>query len=214
MIAVELSDGKEQIFIGTRDGMAIRFDETDVRPMGRSAYGVRGITLREDDEVVAMEVVREGGTLLTVAQNGYGKRTGLEEYRLQSRGGVGIINIQTSRPQRQGRRHRLRARRRRADADLAAGHDPADEGRRHPHHRPRHPGRPADRDGRGRRGRLGGEAGGAKEDDEGPKAARAPETARQRTSDSGSVRSPAPGALQARLELGELRQQLLLARPC
>jgi DNA gyrase subunit A len=96
VIAVELSDGKEQIFIGTRDGMAIRFDETDVRPMGRSAYGVRGITLREGDEVVAMEVVREGGTVLTVAQNGYGKRTGLEEYRLQSRGGVGIINIQTS----------------------------------------------------------------------------------------------------------------------
>jgi len=96
VIAVELSDGKEQIFLGTRDGMAIRFDETDVRPMGRNAYGVRGISLRDDDEVVAMDVVHEGGTLLTVAQNGYGKRTGLEEYRLQSRGGVGIINIQTS----------------------------------------------------------------------------------------------------------------------
>jgi DNA gyrase subunit A len=96
VIAVELSDGKEQIFIGTSDGKAIRFDETDVRPMGRNAYGVRGISLREGDEVVAMEVVREGGTVLTVAQNGYGKRTGLEEYRLQSRGGVGIINIQTS----------------------------------------------------------------------------------------------------------------------
>jgi DNA gyrase subunit A len=96
VIAIELSDGKEQVFIGTRDGMAIRFAEEDVRPMGRSAYGVRGIALRDDDEVVAMEVVREGGTMLTVAQNGYGKRTGLEEYRLQSRGGVGIINIQTS----------------------------------------------------------------------------------------------------------------------
>src|SRR5262249_40984271 len=90
------SDGTEQIFLGTRDGMAIRFQETDVRPMGRTAYGVRGISLREADEVVAMEIVREGGTLLTVAQNGYGKRTGLDEYRLQSRGGVGIINIQTS----------------------------------------------------------------------------------------------------------------------
>jgi DNA gyrase subunit A len=96
VIAVELSDGKEQIFLGTRDGMAIRFDETDVRAMGRGAYGVRGITLRGDDEVVAMEIVREGGTLLTVAQNGYGKRTELDEYRLQSRGGVGTINIQTS----------------------------------------------------------------------------------------------------------------------
>jgi DNA gyrase subunit A len=96
VIAVELSDGKEQIFLGTRDGMAIRFEESGVRPMGRTAYGVRGISLRENDEVVAMEVVREGGTLLTVAQNGYGKRTELDEYRLQSRGGVGIINIQTS----------------------------------------------------------------------------------------------------------------------
>ena len=96
VIAVEMSDGKGQIFLGTRDGMAIRFEETDVRPMGRTAYGVRGISLRENDEVVAMEVVREGGTLLTVAQNGYGKRTELDEYRLQSRGGVGIINIQTS----------------------------------------------------------------------------------------------------------------------
>ncbi len=96
VIAVELSDGHEQIFLGTRDGMAIRFEETDVRPMGRAAYGVRGISLRDDDEVVAMEVVHEGGTLLTVAQNGYGKRTELDEYRLQTRGGVGIINIQTS----------------------------------------------------------------------------------------------------------------------
>ena len=96
VIAVELSDGKEQIFIGTRDGMAIRFDEADVRGMGRTAYGVRGITLREGDEIVGMEVVRPGGTILTVAQNGYGKRTDLEEYRLQSRGGVGIINIQSS----------------------------------------------------------------------------------------------------------------------
>jgi len=96
VIAVEMSDGTEQIFLGTRDGMAIRFEETDVRPMGRTAYGVRGISLRDDDEVVAMEVVRQGGTLLTVAQSGYGKRTELDEYRLQSRGGVGIINIQTS----------------------------------------------------------------------------------------------------------------------
>jgi DNA gyrase subunit A len=96
VIAVEISDGKEQVFIGTSDGMAIRFDETDVRATGRGTFGVRGITLRDGDEVVAMEVVREGGTVLTVAQNGYGKRTGLEEYRLQSRGGVGIINIQTS----------------------------------------------------------------------------------------------------------------------
>jgi DNA gyrase subunit A len=96
VIAVELSDGTEQIVIGTRDGMAIRFEETNVRCMGRTAYGVRGITLREDDEVVGMEVVRPGGTVLTVAQNGYGKRTELDEYRITARGGYGIINIQTS----------------------------------------------------------------------------------------------------------------------
>ncbi len=96
VIAVELSSGSDQVFIGTRNGMAIRFEETDVRSMGRTAYGVRGISLRDDDEVVAMEIVRDGGTLLTVAQNGYGKRTGLDEYRLQSRGGVGTINIQVS----------------------------------------------------------------------------------------------------------------------
>ena len=96
VIAVELSDGTAQIFIGTRNGMAIRFEETDVRSMGRTAYGVRGISLRDDDEVVGMEVVRPGGTVLTVAQNGYGKRTELDEYRLTSRGGLGIINIQTS----------------------------------------------------------------------------------------------------------------------
>jgi DNA gyrase subunit A len=96
VIAVEMSGGQDQIFLGTRDGMAIRFDESDVRPMGRTAYGVRGISLREGDEVVAMEIVREGGTVLSVAQNGYGKRTELEEYRVQTRGGVGIINIQTS----------------------------------------------------------------------------------------------------------------------
>jgi len=96
VIAVEQSNGTDQIFLGTRDGMAIRFDETDVRAMGRGAYGVKGITLREGDEVVGMEVVRSGGTVLTVARNGYGKRTDLDEYRIQSRGGVGIINIQAS----------------------------------------------------------------------------------------------------------------------
>ena len=108
-----------------------------------------------------MEVVREGGTLLTVAQNGYGKRTGLEEYRLQSRGGVGIINIQTT--DRNGK-----------VVGIAYVHDDDElmlisqqgmilrhEGRRHPTHRPRDPGRAADRDGRRRRGRLGRQAGGA-----------------------------------------------------
>jgi DNA gyrase subunit A len=96
VITVLVSDGKGEIFIGTRNGMAIRFPEDDVRPMGRTAYGVRGITLRDDDVVVAMEVVQPGGTLLTVTERGYGKRTEMEEYRVQSRGGVGVINISTS----------------------------------------------------------------------------------------------------------------------
>ena len=107
VMAVRMTDGQGEIFIGTRgtgdgNGMAIRFPETDVRAMGRAAYGVRGISLRDGDEVVAMEIVRpDGGTLLTVTENGYGKRTEIEEYRVQSRGGMGIINIQTS--QRNGR---------------------------------------------------------------------------------------------------------------
>jgi DNA gyrase subunit A len=101
LMAAQITDGTGEIFIGTRDGVAIRFPESDVRPMGRAAYGVKGITLREGDEVVAMEVVRPGSTLLTVTEHGYGKRTELDEYRVQSRGGVGIINIQTT--ERNGR---------------------------------------------------------------------------------------------------------------
>ncbi|MEZ5416342.1 MAG: DNA gyrase subunit A [Vicinamibacterales bacterium] len=94
VIAAMISDGRSEIFMGTRDGMAIRFPEEDVRPMGRTAYGVRGISLREGDEVVAMEVVQTGGTLLTVTTLGYGKRTPLDEYRVQSRGGLGLKNLE------------------------------------------------------------------------------------------------------------------------
>ena len=101
LMSAQITDGTGEIFIGTKHGLAIRFPESDVRPMGRTAYGVRGISLREQDQVVAMEVVRPGSTLLTVTENGYGKRTELDEYRVQSRGGVGIINIQTS--ERNGR---------------------------------------------------------------------------------------------------------------
>ena len=96
LMEVQVSDGNGEVFIGTSDGMAIRFNETDVRPMGRTGYGVRGISLREGDTVVAMEVLKPGGTILTVTEQGYGKRTELDEYRVQSRGGIGIINIQTS----------------------------------------------------------------------------------------------------------------------
>ena len=96
VIAVQVTDGTGEVFIGTRNGMAIRFEETGVRPTGRTAYGVRGITLRDDDYVVAMAVVKPGGTLLTVTERGYGKRTEIDEYRLTSRGGFGVINISAS----------------------------------------------------------------------------------------------------------------------
>ncbi len=101
VIAATPTDGTGDILLGTKAGMAIRFAETDVRPMGRTAAGVRGISLRKGDEVVAMERLTPGATLLTVTENGYGKRTELGEYRVQSRGGVGIINIQTT--ERNGR---------------------------------------------------------------------------------------------------------------
>ena len=96
VIAAQVTDGSAEMFIGTRGGMAIRFPEAGVRPMGRAAYGVKGITLRGDDYVVAMEAVRPGGTLLTVTEQGFGKRTEIDEYRVQSRGGVGVINIATT----------------------------------------------------------------------------------------------------------------------
>src|SRR5438552_1994577 len=95
LIEAVLTAGKDEILLATRDGMAIHFSEEDVRPMGRGAYGVKGIELETGDEVVALEVVSTG-TVLTVTANGYGKRTALEEYRVQSRGGKGIINIKTT----------------------------------------------------------------------------------------------------------------------
>jgi DNA gyrase subunit A len=96
LIEAVLTSGADEILLATRDGMAIHFSEEDVRPMGRAAYGVKGIELEEGDEVVALEVVAAGGTVLTVTENGYGKKTALDEYRVQSRGGKGLINIKTS----------------------------------------------------------------------------------------------------------------------
>ncbi|MEO6410774.1 MAG: DNA gyrase C-terminal beta-propeller domain-containing protein, partial [Burkholderiaceae bacterium] len=96
VIDVQLSDGQSEIFIGTRDGKAIRFGENDVRSMGRTAYGVRGIQLREGDEVVAMQVAKPGGTLLTVTEKGYAKNTLLDEYRVTGRGGLGVKNVEVT----------------------------------------------------------------------------------------------------------------------
>lgn len=94
LIAVKISDGKNDLLISTKNGMAIRFPETEARSLGRQAVGVRGIKLRDDDAVVSMEVLNDTeATILTVTQNGYGKKTALEEYRSQARGGLGIITI-------------------------------------------------------------------------------------------------------------------------
>lgn len=90
LIRVKLTDGNNEIVIGTCQGMAIRFEETDVRPMGRTAHGVRGIHLRGDDYVIGMSTIREDSDLLAVTENGYGKRTDFSEYRVQTRGGFGI----------------------------------------------------------------------------------------------------------------------------
>jgi DNA gyrase subunit A len=96
VIAARRTEGSHEIVLATRQGVAIRFAESDVRPTGRTAYGVRGISLREGDKVVGLNTVTPGGAVLTVTAHGYGKRTLLEEYRLQSRGGYGVINIQTT----------------------------------------------------------------------------------------------------------------------
>jgi DNA gyrase subunit A len=96
LIGVGITKGEDHIFLGTRSGLCIRFSETDIRPVGRVARGVKGVELRGDDAVVAMEVLAEGASILAVTENGYGKRTPLSAYRLQRRGGKGVINIRTT----------------------------------------------------------------------------------------------------------------------
>ncbi|MBK9707790.1 MAG: DNA gyrase subunit A [Acidobacteria bacterium] len=96
LITVELTDGNKKIFIGTNDGMAICFEEDAVRDMGRQARGVRGITLKEGDFVVSVVAVNGDEQMLTVTRNGFGKQTSLTEYRVQSRGGKGVINMKTT----------------------------------------------------------------------------------------------------------------------
>ncbi|WP_066310728.1 DNA gyrase subunit A [Bacillus sp. FJAT-29814] len=90
LISARLTDGSKEIIIGTKNGMLIRFPETDVRSMGRTATGVKGITLDSGDEVIGMEVLEEDNDILIVTKNGYGKRTPAAEYRIQGRGGKGI----------------------------------------------------------------------------------------------------------------------------
>ena len=94
LVSVRETDGSQKILIATHDGMAVVFDENDVRPMGRSAMGVRGIRLREGDYVVGAARAREGKSVLTITEKGYGKRSPVEEYRNTNRGGLGIKNDQ------------------------------------------------------------------------------------------------------------------------
>ena len=98
LIGVDLTDGQREILLGTKQGITIRFKEEDVRAMGRTAHGVRGITLEAGDEVIGMETITPDSTtaILTVTEGGYGKRTPVNEYRVQGRGGKGIISVKTT----------------------------------------------------------------------------------------------------------------------
>jgi DNA gyrase subunit A len=98
LIGVQVTDGQREILLGTKQGITIRFSESDVRPMGRTAYGVKGITLEEGNEVIGMETMTPDSTtaILTVTEGGYGKRTPVGEYRIQGRGGKGIISVKTT----------------------------------------------------------------------------------------------------------------------
>jgi DNA gyrase subunit A len=107
LVGVRITDGNQIVFVGTHDGMAIRFEESDVRSMGRPAYGVRGINLRKDDYVVGVAVTpkertqgaggkQDASLILSVTENGYGKRTDVDAYRLTGRGGKGVINLKAT----------------------------------------------------------------------------------------------------------------------
>ncbi|GGK33596.1 DNA gyrase subunit A [Caldalkalibacillus thermarum] len=98
LISVRLTDGQQEIIMGTKKGMAIRFSEQEVRVMGRAAAGVKGITLRPDDEVIDMDVVKKDHDVMIVSRNGYGKRTSIDEYRIQSRGGIGLKSYNVTEP--------------------------------------------------------------------------------------------------------------------
>jgi len=96
LIGVKLTDGTREVILGTRDGMAIAFAEDDVRSMGRTAHGVRGIRLNKEDKVIGMDNLKKNGDVLSVTEAGYGKRTPTTEYRSQTRGGKGLINLKVT----------------------------------------------------------------------------------------------------------------------
>jgi DNA gyrase subunit A len=96
LVDVVITNGSDHIMLLADSGKSVRFSETDVRSMGRTAGGVRGIRIAEDQEVIAMIKVEEGGSILTSTENGYGKRTGVDDYPLKGRGGQGVISIKTN----------------------------------------------------------------------------------------------------------------------
>ncbi|MEJ2613367.1 MAG: DNA gyrase subunit A [Ignavibacteriaceae bacterium] len=96
LIEVKMTDGTNDIVLGTRNGFAIRFNEKDVRDMGRTATGVRGVKLGKDDKVVGLLVIKRQGTILVVTEKGYGKRSDINDYRITRRGGKGVITVKTS----------------------------------------------------------------------------------------------------------------------
>ncbi len=96
LISARITDGTMNVFIGAANGKSIRFHESDVRPSGRTAMGVRGMRQGADDRIIGMEVLSHGQTLFTVTENGFGKRTSIDEYPVQRRGGMGVISIKTS----------------------------------------------------------------------------------------------------------------------
>ncbi len=96
LIAARITDGTQNVFLGSRDGKSIRFHESGVRPTGRASQGVRGMRLAEKDHIVGMEVLTDGKSLMTITENGYGKRTSIDEYPVQNRGGKGVITIKTT----------------------------------------------------------------------------------------------------------------------
>jgi len=96
VIEAAITSGEDHVLLATRNGFAVHFHESDVRPMGRTAYGVRGVNLTKDDVVIGMVAVKRASTILVVTENGYGKRTNIEEYRLTKRGAKGVINVKTT----------------------------------------------------------------------------------------------------------------------
>ncbi len=133
LIAVHVTDGSREMLLGTKQGITIRFKEEDVRSMGRTAHGVKGITLEAGDEVIGMETITPDSTtaILTVTEGGYGKRTPVNDYRVQGRGGKGIISVKTNGAERAGGRLPPSARRRRNHVDGGEGQVAALQSRRY-----------------------------------------------------------------------------------